>query len=102
MKVNELIYGETAESLLPGLLAIAHNMESAKDGFCHFSVRLEPERGNPLRRALMRAEAELLSEDADAVGTPRESQRRYEERAADALVLLAEAWAVYSSGRLEN
>jgi len=91
MKVNELIYGESVESLLPGLLAIADNMKPAKDGSRHFSVRLEPERGNPLYRALMRVEAELLSEDADAVGTPHESQRSYEERAADALVRLAEA-----------
>jgi hypothetical protein len=91
MKVNELIYGESVEALMPGLLTMADNMNLTKDGSRHFSVRLEPERGNPLYRALMRVEAELLSEDADAVGTPHESQRSYEERAADALVRLAEA-----------
>ena len=91
MKVNELIYGETVEALVPGLLTIVDNMNLSKDGSCHFSVRLEPERAKPLRRALMRVEAELLSEDADAVGTPRESQRSYEQRAADGLVRLAEA-----------
>ena len=76
---------------MPGLIAIADNMNLTKDDWRHFSVRFEPERGNPLRRALMRVEAELLSEDADAVGTPQESHRGYEERAADALVRLAEA-----------
>jgi hypothetical protein len=91
MKVHEFIYGETVEALMPGLLTIIDNMILTKDGSCHFSVRLERERANPLRRALMRAEAELLSEDADAVGSPAESQRSYEERAGDALVRLAEA-----------
>jgi hypothetical protein len=90
MKVHEIIYGESVEALMPGLLTIADNMNLTKDA-CHFSVRLEPDRANPLRRALMRVEAELLSEDADAVGTPQESQRSYEERAADAFVRLAEA-----------
>jgi hypothetical protein len=91
MKVHEIIYGESVEALMPGLLTIADNMKLTKDGWFNFSVRLEPERANPLRRALMRVEAELLSEDADAIGTPHESQRSYEERAARALVRLAEA-----------
>jgi len=102
LKLNELIYGESVEALTPGLLTIGDNMKPAKDGSVHFSVRLEPEGGDPLRRALLRVEAELLREDADAVGTPHESQRSYEERAADALVRLVEAWGVYSSGRLEH
>jgi hypothetical protein len=102
MKLNELIYGESVEALTPGLLTIGDNMKPAEDGSVHFSVRLEPERGNPLRRALLRVEAELLREDADAVGTAHESQRSYEGRAADALVRLVEAWGAYSSGRLEH
>jgi hypothetical protein len=102
MKLNELVYGESVEALTPGILTIGDNLKPAKDGSVHCSVRLEPERGNPLRRALLRVEAELLREDADAVGTLHESQRTYEERAADAFVRLVQAWAVYSSGRLEN
>jgi hypothetical protein len=102
MKLNELVYGESVEALTPGLRTIGANMKPAKDGSVHFSVLLEPERGNPLRRALLRVEAELLREDADAVGTPHESQRSYEQRAADALVRLFVTWGVYSSGRLEH
>ena len=102
MKLTELIYGESVEALTPGLLTIGDNMKRAKDGSVHFSVLLEPQRANPLRRALLRVEAELLREDADAVGTPRESQRSYEERAAAALVRLVETWSVYSSGRLKH
>ena len=97
MKLNELIYGESVEALTPGLLTIGDNMKLAKDGSVHFSVRLEPERANPLRQALLRVEAELLREDADAVGTPHESQRSYEERAAASLVRLVEAWDLFSS-----
>jgi hypothetical protein len=82
---------------MPGLLTMADNMNLTKDGSrSHFSVRLEPERANPLCRALMRVEAELLSEDADAVGTPHESHGSYEERAADGLVRLAKRLGVDS------
>src|SRR5579863_8633507 len=65
MKLNELVYGESVEALTPGILTIGDNLKPAKDGSVHCSVRLEPERGNPLRRALLRVEAELLREDAD-------------------------------------
>ena len=53
------------------------------------SVALDPERGDPLLRALTRVEAELLCEDADAVGTPLEAERSYEQRTVDALGRLA-------------
>jgi hypothetical protein len=57
----------------------------------HYSVTLEPEVGQPLRRAMMRVEAELLEEDAETVGSAAEFDRTYEQRAADALVRLTKA-----------
>ena len=75
---------------MPGLLAIANDMKLESDGLFHAQGQLEPDRGNPLRRALMRVEAELLGEDADAIGTAHEEERSHEQRAADALVRLSE------------
>ena len=94
MKLNELVYGESVEALVPGLLAIASNMERGSDGLFHARVQLDADRSNPLRRALMRVEAELLREDADAIGTALEEERSYEERAADALLsFVGKTWA---------
>ena len=53
------------------------------------SVRLEPDLAQPLVRAMMRAEAELLLEDADALGPDAYEDRTREQRAAGALVRLA-------------
>jgi hypothetical protein len=39
----------------------------------------------------MRVEAELLREDADAIGSGEEEHRTYEQRAADALLRLVQA-----------
>jgi hypothetical protein len=55
----------------------------------HGTVRLEPRLGEPLMRAVMRVEAELMCEDAGRVGSPNAEHRTYEQRAADAFVALA-------------
>jgi hypothetical protein len=54
------------------------------------SVTLEPKNVAPLQRALMRVEAELLREDADTVGCRNFQNRTHVQRAADALIRLAE------------
>jgi uncharacterized lipoprotein YmbA len=85
------IYGERIEDLLPGLLAVRDAMTVDAAGMYRGSFKLEPKNGVPLRRALMRVEAELLSDDADLVGCRRFQVRNYEQRAADALVRLVQA-----------
>lgn len=90
---DRVVYGERVDDLLPGMFALRDSMAIDRDGGYHFSATLEPNTGNPLRRALMRAEAELLLKDADAVGTSQDEDRTYEQRAADALVRLATAMA---------
>jgi hypothetical protein len=97
MKVNQLIYGERVEALMRGRLAIADNMHVTKDGSPLFGPA-GTGASQPATPGTDDIEAELLSEDADAVGTPHESRRSYEERAADGLVRLAERSGVVSSG----
>ena len=53
------------------------------------SVTLEPDVAQPLCRAMMRVQAELLLEDADSLGSDAYEDRTHEQRAADALVRLA-------------
>ncbi|MGH8985059.1 MAG: hypothetical protein ACRDY6_14445 [Acidimicrobiia bacterium] len=55
----------------------------------HGAVRLEPELGLPFVRALMRVEAELLLQDANALGGARDEKRTDAQRRADAFVALA-------------
>jgi hypothetical protein len=74
--------------LLPALVEMKNNMAIDGDGMYTSSFKLEPSVASPFLRALMRAEAELLIEDADSLGTPHENHRTAEQRAADALVRL--------------
>jgi hypothetical protein len=57
------------------------------DGWVRFSVTLEPELGEPLLRALLRIERELLDHDV-AQGSP--DVRTAPRRKADAFVVLCE------------
>jgi hypothetical protein len=50
------------------------------------SFTLDAKHGAPLRRALMRVEAELLIEDADSIGCREFEDCTHEQRAADALL----------------
>jgi hypothetical protein len=80
-------YGERIDDF-PALLAIAREMTPNGDGMYRASFLLDPKHGVPLRRALMRVEAELLIEDADSIGSEEFEDRTPEERAADALFRL--------------
>jgi hypothetical protein len=59
------------------------------NGGYRVSARFDREFGAPLLRALMRVEAELLTEDADLIGKADTQLRTPEERRADALVALS-------------
>jgi hypothetical protein len=81
-------YGEEINDLLPGLMAIKGAMTLDDDGMWRGSFTLEPIHGVPLRRALMRVEADLLREDADLVGLRDHEIRTKGQRGADALIRL--------------
>jgi hypothetical protein len=66
-------------------------MTTDGDGMCRASFTLDAKDAAPLQRALMRVEAELLTEDADSIGGRHPENRTYEQRAADALLRLFES-----------
>jgi hypothetical protein len=86
--MNEIrVAGEPALTLLEAFQQF--KWKKARNGMQTASFSLEPRLGNPLIRALMRVEAELLLQDADNHGRPDAEERKYEQRACDALVALA-------------
>jgi hypothetical protein len=88
----QTVYGEAIEDLLPALIALADAMHvDAEDGMLHSSATLGPKEGLPLQKALMRAEAALMLEDADEIGSVRYEDRSHEQRAYDALMRVIEA-----------
>jgi hypothetical protein len=84
---NEQVAGESAQVLFAALQRM--NWKEMPDGMIRGTFRLEARLGQPFQRALMRIEAELLSDDANRIGTAGAEHRTYEQRAADALVALA-------------
>ncbi len=77
--------GESIEVLRAALGKLQHRTTS--DGMVELTGSLEPELGDPLRRAILRIEKELLAHDAahGVSDVPTTDQRR-----ADAFVLLVE------------
>jgi len=99
---NPLVYGEAVDDLLPPLLRFVDASRVTSDGSWESSVKMDLAEAAPLRRALLRAEAQLMMEDADAIGTAAEDDRTHDQRGADALMLIAaamEASATHSGGR---
>lgn len=88
---SQTVYGEAIEDLLPGLVTIAGAMQFGADGMFRADVTLAPKEGLPLQKALMRAEAALMLEDADRIGSLTYEDRTYGQRAHDAFVRLVEA-----------
>jgi uncharacterized lipoprotein YmbA len=88
--MDTAVYGEPLRRLWPVLQAIRDSMKPIDGGY-EVSVLLQRPRAEPLRRALLRAEAELLLEEADSIGTACEHERTPEERTADALVRVCTA-----------
>jgi hypothetical protein len=83
---DQLVAGERVDLLLEALTHL--KWTTGADGMAHGSCVLEPRLGEPFVRAQMRVEAELLRNDADALGGPNAENRTYEQRAADALLAL--------------
>lgn len=84
------IYGESARAILGTLAKSKHRV--ADSGMHTFHLRMTPTDAGPVARAIMRAEAELLLEDADAFDSLGEC-RTPEQRRADAFVEVVEAAA---------
>ena len=76
------IYGESARAVLGTLARSKHSVTDS--GMHNFHLRLTPTETGPVARALMRAEAGLLLEDADAFD-PLKKCRTPEQSRADAL-----------------
>lgn len=85
------VYGELVVDLMPSLLRIRETSSFDETGGCHINVELSDAEAAPLVRAMHRAEAELLLEDADRLTPGSRRDRTPEQRRADALVRVAEA-----------
>ena len=89
---DDLVYGERLGALLPILRALTKSSFLNKRGMCEFHGEFPANDAMPFFRALMRAEAELLLEEADALEVKRYNERRTnDQRSADAFVRVAEA-----------
>jgi len=87
MKIHDrIVYGERVSALMPGLIAFGDAAFIDAEGMYRSSVILDPVVGEPLARALMRAESELLLEDAERIGTEATDGRTPDQRRADAFV----------------
>jgi hypothetical protein len=83
---DEQVAGESVDALRR---AFADFMWKRRpDGGFRISARLDRELADPLLRALIRIEAELLAEDANLIGSSDTALRTPEQRRADALVAL--------------
>lgn len=89
---DDLVYGERLGDLMPVLRSLADSRRITEDGMCELSAEFEPNLAVPFFRALLRAEAELLLEDAAVLTTCEYSQKRTnDQRSVDALVRIAKA-----------
>ncbi len=83
---EELVAGESVDALLRAFADFT--WKRRPDGGFRISAHLDREVADPLVRALMRIEAELLAEDANLIGSSGTALRNPEQRRADALVAL--------------
>lgn len=77
------VYGESAQAILDTMRKSDRSVSDT--GMYRFELRMSPDEASPIMRAHMRAEAELLLEDANAFD-PRVETRTAEQRGADAMV----------------
>jgi|tagenome__1003787_1003787.scaffolds.fasta_scaffold20181114_2 hypothetical protein len=70
---RQRVYGELVEDLLPGLVRVRDGMQPAPDGGFVFWTTLTDVEAAPLRRALLRAEAQLATE-ADRTAGQRSAE----------------------------
>lgn len=84
---DQLVYGERASELAPAILMLIEAGSVQGDQFCFPSkVSLPAVVGRPFLRALRRAEAELLLEEAEALRWGPQPLRTDEERRSEALI----------------
>lgn len=88
---DAMVFGESAGTLL-ATLSKCETHEDDVSGMTQFRLRLTPEESGPVVRALLRAEADLLLDDAHTFD-PAATFRTPEQRRADALVEIASAAA---------
>lgn len=94
MDTDSVVYGERVGDLLPGLLKFKDGLQIQPDGSYLFTAALTPSEAGPVRRALMRVEAERLCEEADRTDEADSfGDQAPEERRADAFVRLVQALA---------
>jgi len=77
------VYGESAQAILDTMRKSDRSVSDT--GMYRFKLRMSADEASPIMRAVMRAEAELLLEDANAFD-PRVETRTAEQRGADAMV----------------
>ena len=80
------VHGEPLAILMEALEHV--ELKPTRSGLSRLTMRLEPRLAQPLFRALMRAQAELMLSDGDRLGQARYEDRTHDQRAADAFVAL--------------
>ena len=78
------VYGEKVGDLGPAFKLMAEGGRFDDVGGFHLDVRLPPDAAAPMVRAVYRAEAELLLEDAERLDAISPLDRTDEQRRADA------------------
>lgn len=87
---SDRVAGETFEDLIAAFSSVFEQSVLYPDGSMRLRARLTPDLSYPLRRALMRVEAELLLADAAALSATADETRTPEQRRFDAFVSLGE------------
>ena len=81
------VAGEPVKPLIDVFMGMERDQPDGPTGMTHVSGEFPNDIFLPFARALMRTEAELMLADADALDGSGE-ERTYEQRCADAMVLL--------------
>ena len=87
LRLDRTVAGESLVLLIEALRCV--EMDQRPDGSADVSFEVPPEPGAAMHRAIMRIEAELLLDDADALEVGRREGRTADQRRHDAFVLLA-------------
>lgn len=94
---SQLVCGEPSDAVARALLRF--KWRKSRDGMVHLEGEMDADTAAPLTAALMRAEAELLREDADLISTTAQPDPRTPaQRRADALMLVVRQLAELQRG----
>lgn len=93
-ETTDLVFGESAAAIYGALSPALRNRRTTRDGMTRVEFELTPELGLPFARALMRAEAKLLLEDADQLtAETARAERTPDQRRYDGFMEIVEAMA---------